>query len=250
VLWATYAIRNDQIDIAVVGASDAPMTEFIFSMFCAGGFLSEWDGPAHEASRPYDLLRSGLVLGEGSAALIVESLELARSRGARIYCEIVGVGSASEGALRGRTRKIYQQGLERAIRATLSDAQLVPADIDHVHAHGNSTRNDDAAETEAYKTVFGEHASRLSITSIKGCIGQPLAAGGVLQLASLALSTVHQQVPPTANLHVRDPECDLDYVAEGSRVVRLECALAHSHSLGAGLPGTHNAVIIRAAQPC
>jgi 3-oxoacyl-(acyl-carrier-protein) synthase len=246
VVWGSSAIRSGQLDIAIVGASDAPITEFVFSLFCAGKFLSQWDGAPERASRPYDLLRSGMVLGEGAAALILEDLDHALARGARIYCEVLGVGSANEGGIEGGTRAVYQRGLERALIVALADARLVPGDLDHIHSHGNSTRNDDAAETQAYKALLGDHAYRISITSIKGSIGQPLAAGGVLQLASLALSIANREVPPTANLDTPDPECDLDYVPEQKRVARIRRALAHSHSLGGVLPGTHTVVVVGA----
>jgi 3-oxoacyl-[acyl-carrier-protein] synthase II len=246
--WGASLIRSGQLDTAIVGASDAPLTEFIFSLFCAGEFLSTWQGPAESASRPYDLHRSGLVLGEGAGALVLEDLDSAQSRGARIYCEIGGVGAASEGGFTGRPRDIYQQGLEHAIADSLTNARLRRFEVDHIHSHGNSTRNDDAAETAAYKSLFGEHAYRLSITSIKGAIGQPLAAGGILQLASLALALFTQQIPPTINRDVPDPECDLDYVPRSSRIARIRCALAHSHSLGGVLPGTHTAVLVLAPQ--
>lgn len=244
VLWGTSQIRRGVLDIAIVGASEAPISEFIFSLFCAGNFLSTWQGSPEQASRPYDFLRSGLVLGEAAATLILENYEHAVARGANIYCEVLGIGSASEGGFAGQIKDIYRQGLEGAMSTAFTDASILPTNVDHINSHGNSTKNDDAAETAAYKSIFGGHAYNISITSIKGAIGQPLAAGGVLQLATSALSIAHQEVPPTLNQQVGDPDCDLDYVPNRSRKSRIRYALAHSHSLGGVVPGTHTAVLL------
>jgi 3-oxoacyl-[acyl-carrier-protein] synthase II len=246
VRWGMSEIGAGNLDLAIVGASDAPVTEFIFSLFSAGKFLATWaDSPKH-ASRPYDLLRSGLVLGEAAAALILEDLDHAMSRGSRIYAELIGTGNSSEGGFEGRIREVYARGLEAAIVAAFRSAELVPEELDYISSHGNSTKNDDAAETAAFKSALGSHAYKIPISSIKGALGQPLAAGGVLQLAASALAIETQQVPPTANYEVPDPECDLDYVPGGGRVARVRTALVHSHSLGGLVPGSHTAVLIRA----
>ena len=232
--------------MAIVGAADAPITEFIFSLFSAGKFLATWDGRPSQASRPYDLLRSGLVLAEASAALILEDLDHAQARGATILGEVVGTGSSSEGGLDGRVAEIYRRGLEAAMVMALTAAGRHPLQIDHINAHGNSTKTDDAAETAAFKGVFGEHAYKVPVTSIKGAVGQPLAAGGILQLVAAALSIASGCVPPTINQEQLDPECDLDYVPNESRVARIKNVLVHSHSLGGFLPGSHTAIVISA----
>jgi 3-oxoacyl-[acyl-carrier-protein] synthase II len=244
ILWGTSQVQSAQVDIAIAGAADAPLTEFMFSLFSAGNFLATWQGPPSRASRPYDLLRSGLVLAEGSAALILEDLEHARARSANIYAEIVGTGNASEGGFQGRIADVYRQSLETAMTKALAAADMPAEQLDHINSHGNSTQTDDAAETAAFKSLLGDHAYRIPITSIKGAVGQPLAAAGVLQITAAALSIAFGCVPPTINQELPDPACDLDYVPNESRPARLRKVLVHSHSLGGVIPGSHSVVVI------
>lgn len=244
--WGTSQIRSGQLGIAVIGAADAPVTEFIFSLFCAGPFLTRWSGEPSKASRPYDLLRSGLVLAEASAAIILEDYELASARGARMYGEILGTGSCAEGALPGKPEEMYRHGLERVFVAAFQDAGVSSSSLDHINAHGNSTQPDDAAETAAYKKLLGERAYAIPICSIKGTVGQPLAAGGLLQVISASLSFEREELPPTANYEVPDPSCDLDYVPNKSRIARIKTAFVHSHSLGGPVPGSHAAAVLGA----
>lgn len=244
IAWGMSEIQNGRLNVAIVGAADAPVTEFIFSLFCAGRFLASWDDGPTRASRPYDLLRSGLVLAEAGVTIVLEDLELAVARGHLPYAELLGAGNASEGGFAGGSFRIYQHALETALRNALRSAGVLPSHIDHVNSHGNSTKNDDAAETAAYKGVLGSHAYKVSITSIKGALGQPLAAGGALQLASAAMSIRHNLVPPTINQEVPDPDCDLDYVPNHARVARIRLALVHSHSLGGVVPGSHTAMVL------
>jgi len=244
--WGTAQIQTGELGIAVVGAADAPVTEFIFSLFCAGPFLTRWSGDPRKASRPYDLLRSGLVLAEASAALLLEDYDLASARNARIYGEILGTGSCSEGAFSGRPDEVFRKGLEQVFIAAFRDADIAVEEIDHINAHGNSTQSDDAAESVVYKKVLGERAYAVPITSIKGAVGQPLAAGGLLQAISVALSFEREELPPTANYEVPDPRCDLDYVPNTSRIARVKTAFIHSHSLGGRVPGSHAAVVLGA----
>jgi len=246
VLWGASEVGRGRIDLAIVGAADAPVTEFIFSLFCAGGFLATWQGPPSQASRPYDLLRSGLVLAEASAALILEELEHARARGATIYGEVIGMGNSTEGGFGGRIADVYRQSLQAAMATALNSAGISPRQLDHINSHGNSTKTDDAAETAAFKRLLGDHAYKVPITSIKGAVGQPLAAGGILQIAAAVLSITFGCVPPTINQELSDPECDLDYVPNHSRVARINNVLVHSHSLGGVVPGSHTAVVIGA----
>lgn len=242
--WGCGQIAAERTDLAIVGATEAPLSEFLFALFSTGGFLSTWQGDPAEASRPYDLLRSGLVLSEGAGALVLESIEHALHRSAPIYGEILGYGSASEGGFDGHRREIYKSGLEHALRSACRDAGIVPSQIDYVSAHGNSTKDDDAGETLAYKSVFGRSAFNIPISSIKSAIGQPLAAAGVLQVAATALSIRDHFIPPTLHLDYPDPECDLDYVPKKARRARVRTALIHAHSLGGRVPGTHTALLI------
>jgi len=244
--WGTSQIQTGQLGIAVVGAVDAPVTEFIFSLFCAGPFLTRWAGDPSKASRPYDLLRSGLVLAEASACIILEDYDLALARNGRIYGEVLGTGSCAEGAFPGKPEEVYRRGLEQVFLAAFNNAGVSPKSLDHINAHGNSTQADDAAETAVYKKLLGERAYAIPITSIKGAVGQPLAAGGLLQVMSAALSFEREELPPTINYEVPDPLCDLDYVANISRIARIKTAFAHSHSLGGPVPGSHAAAVLGA----
>ena len=244
--WASSQIRSGRTDLAIAGASEAPISEFIFALFAAGGFLSTWQGPSAAASRPYDLLRSGLVLAEAAGALVLEDSEHAIHRGAPVYAELIGFGSASEGGLIGSRRDIYRRGLELALRSACRDAQTSPPLVDYINAHGNSTKDDDVAETEAYKNVFGDCIFNIPISSIKSSIGQPMSAAGVLQVAATALSIRDRIIPPTLNLDYPDPECDLDYVPNKARRARIRTALTHAHSLGGRVPGSHTALLISA----
>jgi 3-oxoacyl-[acyl-carrier-protein] synthase II len=246
IAWGTEQIRSGSVTTALVGATEAPLSEFTFGLFAAGGFLSSWDGPAHEASRPYDHRRSGLVLSEGAAVLVLEDLEIALSRGARPYAEVLGYASASESGSTRISIERYSTALEYAINGAISRSRLHPTDIDYVCAHGNSTQFDDAAEAVAHRGAFGAHAYRMPISSIKSMIGQPFAAGGVMQAAAAALAITHNIVPPTINYTVPDPACDLDYVPNTARVARVNRALFHSHSLGGNVPGSHSAMVLGA----
>jgi 3-oxoacyl-[acyl-carrier-protein] synthase II len=244
--WGRLQIESRLCDIALVGATDAPLSDFLFALFAATGFLSRWDGPPASASRPYDRLRSGLVVGEAAAAVVLEELTSAQDRGAPIYAEILGFGTASEGAAIGGHREIYRRGLEAALTAACRHAGCRPFDVDYVNAHGNSTRDDDAAETAAYKSFFQDHAFKMPISSIKSSIGHPLSAGAVLQLVAVTLALRDQFIPPTINLAYPDPECNLDYVPLIARRSRLRTALLHAHSLGGPVPGSHSAMVLSA----
>jgi len=241
--WGADQIRSGALDLALVGAVEAPLSEFTFSMFVAGGFLSTWSGPPAKASRPYDLQRCGLVLGEGGAVLVLEEFQHAVDRGATIYAEVRGYASVSEGNARGIEDR-YVEALRAAILGALDASRLAPRDLDYVCAHGNSTQFDDRAEAAAHRAAFGRHAYGLPVSSIKSMIGQPFAAGGVLQAAAAALAVHTGLVPPTINYEVCDPACDLDYVPNRARVVRVRHALFHSHSLGGKVSGSHSAMVI------
>jgi 3-oxoacyl-(acyl-carrier-protein) synthase len=248
VAWGAEQIRNGTVDIAVVGAAEAPLSEFTFAMFAADGFLSTWSGAPSEASRPYDQFRSGLVLSEAAGLLVIEELEHAVSRGVEIYAELLGYGSWSETlTIRGHHER-YSHALQQAIATAISHSRISTREIDYVCSHGNSTKFDDKAEAAAHRASFGEHAYKLSVSSIKSMIGQPFSAGGVLQIATAALATYHNVVPPTINQHTPDPDCDLDYVPNKARSARVDYALVHSHSLGGSIPGSHSAMVVGTAR--
>ncbi len=244
--WGSSQIQSRQTNVAIVGASEAPLSEFLFAMFSATGFLSTWQGPPKAASRPYDLLRSGLVLAEGAGALVLEDSDHALDRGAHVYAEIIGQASVSDGGLTGTRRDTYRKGLEVAVRSACLDAHLHFSQVDYVNAHANGTV-DDAAETAAFKNVFQRTAYNTPISSIKSSIGHPMSAAAMLQVAATALSIQDQLLPPTLNLDSPDPECDLDYVPNNARRARIRKALVHAHSLGGIVPGSHSVLLL--AQP-
>jgi 3-oxoacyl-[acyl-carrier-protein] synthase II len=248
VAWGAEQIRNGTVKTVVVGAAEAPLSEFTFGLFSADGFLSTWSGAPAEASRPYDLYRSGLVLSEGAGALVIEELEHARSRNARIYAELLGYGSWSESLTDRDHYERYSKALQQAIAIAISRSGIRHSDIDYVCAHGNSTKFDDKAEASAHRSAFGEHAYRMPISSIKSMIGQPFSAGAVLQISAAALASLNDIVPPTINQETPDPDCDLDYVRNKARGARVNYALVHGHSLGGTVPGSHSAVVLGAAR--
>jgi len=243
VAWGAAQIQSGRSDIAIVGASEAPLSEFLFAMFAATGFLSTWSGSPSKASRPYDLLRSGLVLAEGAGALVLEEYARAVDRHAQIYAEIAGHASVSDGGLRGTRSDVYRRGLESALGWACRNAQIAHADLDYICAHANGTV-DDAAETGAFKNVFQRSAYNIPISSIKSSIGHAMSAAALLQVAAAALSIRDQVLPPTLHLDTADPQCDLDYVPHFSRRARVRTALLHAHSLGGVVPGSHAVLIL------
>ena len=248
IAWGADQVRNGAADVVVVGAAEAPLSRFTFGLFSASGFLSTWEGPASEASRPYDRHRTGLVLSEAAGVLVLEEFEHALSRSAEIFGEILGYASSAEESAIRDPHDRYAAALQQAIVASVARSHLQPRDIDYVCAHGNATRFDDEAEATAHRKAFGEHAYNLVVSSIKSMIGQPFSAGGVLQVATAALASYHNLVPPTINLMTPDPKCDLDYVPNRPRSVRVNHALVHSHSLGGHVSGSHSAIVIGASR--
>lgn len=237
--WAAEQIRGGTATAVIAGGTDAPLSEYAITAFHASGSLARWDGPPDKASRPFDLRRTGLVLAEGAAAVIVEDEESAIARGARIYAQIAGFGSASEG---GELRTVEADGTKAADAMTLAlhEAGLAPSDIDYVCAHGNSMVNYDAAETAAVKRAFGHHAWNVPISSIKSMCGHALGAAGPMQVVTAALVLRDGKIPPTINYEYADPACDLDYVPNVARRVRARNVLVHTHSIG----GTHGAMVL------
>ncbi len=236
---AARQIVSGQAEIAIAASADAPIFPIIFDAFCTLGALTKRNDDPKKASRPYDLLRDGLVLAEGSAALIVEELDRARDRGAPIYCEVLGHSAASE-ALGMRKGDMSGHTMAATIRSAIRNADLHPEDIDHINAHGSSLPDFDICDTRAFKHALGDSAYRIPISSIKSMIGQPVSAAGLLQTAAACLSIRDQRVPPTINQEVRDPQCDLDYVPNWSRYARIRYALVNGHSFG----GSVSALVI------
>jgi 3-oxoacyl-[acyl-carrier-protein] synthase II len=224
-------ISRGEVTVAVAGACDAPIFPEIFASFCALGALTKREDDPKKASRPYDLLRDGLVLAEAGGTLILEDLDFARDRGARIYAEVLGHGAASEAV---GMRKGDPSGtvMAHAIKTALAHANLNPQDIDYINAHGSSLPDYDICDTRAFKHALGAHAYSTPITSIKSMIGQPVSVAGILQAAAACLSIQHQLAPPTINQDVPDPQCDLDYVPNHVRAARIRHVLVNGHSFG------------------
>ncbi|WP_377268149.1 beta-ketoacyl-[acyl-carrier-protein] synthase family protein [Peterkaempfera sp. SMS 1(5)a] len=237
--YAFHAIEEGKADVILAGASDSPISPITVACFDAIKATSTRnDDPAH-ASRPFDRDRDGFVLGEGSAVLVLEELEHARRRGARVYCEIRGFATFGNAYhMTGLTR----EGLEmsHAIDTALSDARIDPGDIDYVNAHGSGTQQNDRHETAAVKRSLGAHAYETPMSSIKSMVGHSLGAIGAIELAACTLALARGVVPPTANYETPDPECDLDYVPRTAREARLRTVL----SVGSGFGGFQSAVVL------
>lgn len=241
--WAAAEVEQRAASVVIAGATDAPLSPFIMKVFHKVGVLSRWDGPSEEASRPFDKLRSGLVLAEGAAAVVVEDETRARDRGAPILAHILGWSTATEGA---HLRKIDDSGetVTWAIDRALDIAGIHPHEIDAVCAHGNSMPDYDAAETAGIKKSLGRHAWNIPIFSLKGMTGQALAASSAMQVVAAALALRDQVVPPTINYRLPDPHCDLDYVPNKARFARMRTVLLHAHSLG----GSHAVMILKRSE--
>ncbi|WP_066317306.1 beta-ketoacyl-ACP synthase II [Bacillus sp. FJAT-29814] len=230
-------IQRGDADVMVTGGTEAPITKMAVAGFCANTALSTNPDP-QTASRPFDKNRDGFVIGEGAGIVILEELEHALARGAKIYAEIVGYGATGD-AYHITAPAPGGEGGARAMKMALNDAGLKPEDIDYINAHGTSTEYNDKFETLAVKEVFGDHAYKLAMSSTKSMTGHLLgAAGGVEAIFSL-LAMKDSMLPPTINYETPDPECDLDYVANAARPKEIQAAM--SNSLGFG---GHNATIV------
>ncbi len=228
---ALRSIQWGEADIMLTGGSEAATTELGLGGFCALKALSTRNDEPKRASRPFDRDRDGFVMGEGAAALVLEEYEHARRRGARIWCELLGYGSTDD-AHHITAPNEDADGPSRAMRMALKDGGIPPDRVQYINAHGTSTSLNDKIETAAIKRVFGDHARRLCVSSTKSMVGHLLGASGAIELAVCALSIQHGQVHPTINYETPDPDCDLDYVPNTARDLRVDHAL--SNSLGFG----------------
>jgi 3-oxoacyl-[acyl-carrier-protein] synthase II len=229
-------IRRGDADIMIAGGSEAAITPMGVGGFAAMRALSTRnDDPTH-ASRPFDKDRDGFVMGEGSGICILETLESARRRGAPIYAELVGYGLTSDAYhLTGQPEEAH--GAVRSMRMALRKAGVDATAVDYVNAHGTSTPINDPTETRGVKTLFGEHAYKLAMSSTKSMTGHLLGAAGGLEAGITALAIKHQIAPPTVNLDNPDPACDLDYVPHTARPMKIRYALSNSFGFG-GTNGT------------
>jgi nodulation protein E len=220
---AFWMVRSGAVRLAITGGSEA-----IFSL----GFLKAWEAMrvvSPDTCRPFSKDRRGLILGEGGAMLVLESLDSARARDAKIYGEIAGFGMSSDAF---HITQPSSDGAVRAMRAALSDAAMRPEDVGYINAHGTATAANDATETASIRTVFGAHADRLAVSSTKSMHGHALGAAGAIEAAATLLALHHGVLPPTANYTELDPACDLDVIPNHARAVQVECALSNSFAFG------------------
>lgn len=225
------AIQYGYADVMITGGSEAAMTPMGLGGFISARALSDRNDDPKTASRPFDKDRDGFVLSEGAGVIILEDLDHAKKRGARIYAELLGCGSTAD-AHNITAPHPSGTGAAKAMQFALQDAKLNPEDIHYVNAHGTSTPLGDAAETQAVKNVFGNHARKLAISSTKSMLGHLLGASGGVELIASALSIQHGVIHPTINLHSPDPACDLDYVPNTAREVRVRRAISNSFGFG------------------
>ncbi|MCY7893028.1 beta-ketoacyl-ACP synthase II [Bacillus vallismortis] len=230
-------IQRGDADVMVTGGTEAPLTRMSFAGFSANKALSTNPDPK-TASRPFDKNRDGFVMGEGAGIVVLEELEHALARGAKIYGEIVGYGSTGD-AYHITAPAQDGEGGARAMQEAIKDADISPEDIDYINAHGTSTYYNDKYETMAIKTVFGEHAHKLAVSSTKSMTGHLLGAAGGIEAIFSVLAIKEGTIPPTINIETPDEECDLDYVPDEARRQDLNYVL--SNSLGFG---GHNATLI------
>ncbi len=232
------SLQYGDADIMITGGTEAAVTPLSIAGFCSMKALSTRNDEPQKASRPFDSGRDGFVMAEGSGMLVLEELEHAKKRGAKIYAEIVGYG-ATDDAFHITAPAENGEGGARAMKMALKDANIQPSDIQYINAHGTSTPLNDKNETIAIKTVFGDHANKLIVNSSKSMLGHTLGAAAALEAIVCTLSIKNSIVHPTINYETPDPDCDLDYNTKGSRSAEIEFAL--SNSLGFG---GHNGVII------
>jgi len=235
---ALRTIQFDEADVVVTGGSEAALGPLGLAGFSSARALSRRNDDPQAASRPFDRDRDGFVMSEGAAVLLLEEMESAKKRGARIYAEVLGCGMTCDAH---HITAPHPEGLgaSRAMESALKDGGVSPERVGYINAHGTSTDLNDKIETAAIKSVFGDHATRLAISSTKSMIGHMLGASGGFGLIASAMSVHQGQVHPTINLENPDPECDLDYVPREAREVEIDAALTNSFGFGG-----HNVSIV------
>lgn len=239
---ASDLIQLGKCDLAIAGAVDAVMFDYILAGFSATRALTrDYNDAPEQASRPFDANRTGFVLGEGGAVFIVESLERAIERGAKIYAEILGYGASSD-AYHVAAPDPNGGGAKRAMQWALDDAKTVPSEVEYINAHGSSTQANDAIETAAVKHVFGEDAYHIPVSSTKSMIGHAMAGCGSLEISACLMSLERELLHPTVNYDTPDPACDLDYVPNEARPVPgIRTIMSNSFGLG----GQNASIILR-----
>ncbi len=237
---AMQVIRRGEADVVLAGGYDSMINPLGLSSFCLLGALSTCNDEPSKASRPFDGLRQGFVLGEGAAFLLLESMAHAKARGAKIYAELAGEGNTLS-SYRITDSHPNGDGAKQAIEQALKSAGVRASDVDYINAHGTSTKMNDLSETNAIKAALGAHAYTIPISSTKSQTGHLIAAAGALEAVLSVLSIHHAIAPMTRNLTTPDPECDLDYVVEGPREKSMGVVLSHSFGFG----GSNSALVFK-----
>ncbi len=231
-------ISNGRLAVAVCGGTESLVWETIMAAWCKLRVMSTQNEIPSKASRPFDKNRTGMVMADGAGILILEDLEHAQARGAKIYAEIIGFGASCDAS---HITAPTSQGQARAIHMALDDARLSPSDIQYINAHGTGTILNDATETETIKKVFGEHAFDIPITAQKAMTGHAIGAAGVMEIIATTLSLQHDRLLPTINLETPDPACDLNYIPNKAQDKRIDLALSNHFAFG----GANAALILR-----
>jgi beta-ketoacyl-acyl-carrier-protein synthase II len=226
---AFHLIKFGIANVMLAGGSDAPITYGMIRSWESVRVLASGDGDPSRACRPFSADREGLVIGEGAAMLLLEELEHAQQRGAKIYAEVAGYGMSSDA---NHITQPSVEGPARAIRMALQEGQVNPGDVDYINAHGTGTRLNDATETQVIKEVFKEHAWKLAISSTKSMHGHTMGATGAIELVATVMAIERGMIPPTANYTRPDPECDLDYVPNQARESPVRVAVSNSFAFG------------------
>jgi len=239
---AFHAIRDGRAEVMLAGGAEAPLAPLCFGAFAIIRAMSTRNDEPGAASRPFDAGRDGFVMGEGAAVLVLEERGRALARGAPVVAEVLGAAVTNDAFHMTVPRPDGSQAA-RCLTLAMADAHVAPGDVDHVNAHGSSTPLNDKTETLAFKSAFGAHSSRLAVSGTKGYYGHPLGASGAIEAAVTALALAREWLPPTLNLTVRDPECDLDYVEGAGAPRRSEVAVSNSFGFG----GINAAIVMRRA---
>jgi beta-ketoacyl-acyl-carrier-protein synthase II len=238
--FAMETIQDGEQDIMVAGAAEAPITPITFGAFDVVNVLSARNAEPEKASRPFDKKRDGFVLSEGAGILILEELDHALKRNARIYCEVIGFGTSCN-AFHMTDLPSDGTAMANCINMALKDADMKPQEVDYINAHGSSTRMNDIFETSAYKMVFGDYAYKIPMSSLKSMIGHPLAAANAIELTVCSMIFERDLLPPTINQEEKDPLCDLDYIPNVARQKKVNTILKTS----SGFSGIHSSLIIK-----
>jgi len=234
--WRT--IKMGDATVMFAGGTEATIVPLGIGGFCAMKAMSTRNDDPRRSSRPFDRERDGFVMGEGAGVIVMEELEHARARGARIYCEIVGYGNSADAS--HMTAPAPQgEGAVRCMRQALQSAGLAPEQVSYINAHGTSTPQGDICETQAIRTVFGDHARRMPVSSTKGATGHMLGAAGAVEMTICAKAIQTGAIPPTINYEHPDPECDLDYAPNSARQLEVNAVVNNSFGFGG-----HNASIV------